>query len=207
MSDPIYDPNVPQFSRDRLSVTQPQFQNNMLALFAAFIRDHVSINDTNAGNHTVIRLLQQIAPIETEVSEINVFTKQVEDQTAQTFLRYQGNGQEIQFTNYQLYALPQTELQTQYFTSLPGGIMLYFGSFIGGSSEYDLNIAPAVCSEIITAMTCPYGTVPMTKGGEVYKPYVRNREKTRNGKLKIINFVSNLGTKIQDSYYIVMAKM
>lgn len=155
MSTPIYGQNVPEFITDSLAVTQPDFQDNFLSLFNIFSKNH----NFTTGNHTYAQLLEQVNPQQTNVNQISIYTKDVSSQTDQLFLRYQGNGQEFQYTNYQIYRLPEQPSISQFFSFLPGGIIVYFG-FYASLKNNDLPLQPAVCKNIITYSACRTGKSP-----------------------------------------------
>lgn len=208
MTTPAYDPNIPQFLNDSLAITQPQFLRNFQTLFDAFLQNHVTINDPNGGNHTFINLLQQLNSIETNPSEISIYTKDIEDQTTQVFFRYQGNGQEFQFTNYQLYSIPPTivnnvTIRTQYFTVLPGKIMVYFGMFLS-LTEKTLTLFPPVAKNIMTVSFCPIGTA--VAKFQTYKPEVVILPPNQNDfidKIKVQTFLLDP----PPCFYIVLANL
>ena len=132
--------------------------------------NHIPLDSASgAGNHTMVQLLEQTNAQQTNAGEISVYTKDASDQTDQIFLRYQGNGQEFQFTNYQIYSIVPTALQTSYFTFLPGRVLLYFGTFIWtfGIPYQIINLIPPVALNIISVVSCSTGT---TTG--LSKPYV-----------------------------------
>ncbi len=164
-SDP-YNPNVPQFPSDSLETSQPQFQNNFSQLYDIFLRNHVKLNDAvDAGNHTIIQLLEQEANtgIQTDLGEISVYAKDVVDQTDQVFLQYQGQGQEIQYTNYQIYKPENNDFQTKYFTFLPGKLIMYFGSISPTEQANIVDLSPYVSKHIMSISLCPIGSIPFYK--------------------------------------------
>jgi len=170
MTQPTYDPNIPANRPDSLKTTQPQLQSNFQTLFDAFAVNHVSLTSSNQtpGNHLVIDLIQQLNAIETNVNEINIYTKENEDTTTQVFFRYQGNGQEFEFTNYQIYSIkPKTvssKVHTPFFTLLPGNVLLYFGSIVNNSIKQEstmrLDLLPPIAKHIITTTVCIHGSGP-----------------------------------------------
>lgn len=204
MTSASYDPNTPQFLSDSFATTQPQFQTNFQTLFAAFAKNHVSITAAaNAGNHNIIELLGQLNPIQTDVGEINIYTKDVEGQTEQVFFRYQGNQKEFQFTNYQIYALPPTKDLQQFFTFLPGRLIVYFGSFTGlvgpTRGALTLELQPAIAKNIIGMTFCPRFTI-------AFPPSVRILPE-EEGFIKKIDIFHSSGSELAppDSFYIIVA--
>lgn len=140
---PPYNTQIPVQSTT-IAQAQGLFQNNFERLFEAFNTDHVPLDDaTNPGNHSVIRLVELNEKESTQSLEIAIYTKKVEGQTDQLFMRYQGNGKEFQITEYQIYTIQQTDNQKSYFSFLPGGIIVYFGRVVGfGQNEVNININP-----------------------------------------------------------------
>jgi len=156
-----YDPNQPPRANSSIGQAQFEFQNNFSKLFNAFKKDHVSLDAaSNAGNHTVIELLQQTGDFQTNIDEINIYSKKASRQTAQLFLRQQNNANEIQLTNYQIYSLKSTSKQIEYFTFLPGGIVVYFGTVFNRISGNIINLRPAICRRIISVVLCPNQPTP-----------------------------------------------
>ena len=197
-----YSPNVPQFATDSLAVTQSQFLNNFLQLYNIFGRDHVALDaQSNAGNHTYIELNEQTSPQQTNVSEIAVYTKNVPGQTDQIFLRYQGNGQEIQYTTYQIYSITATKTQTAFFTFLPGNVIAYFGYLTPENTTQPnlITLRPPVAKNIIT-VSCVSGNM------NAIKPNVSIVENT-NGIVMGINVAYNTSAGQVNSYYLILANI
>lgn len=158
MVTPIYDPTVPEHLSDTFKTSQPQLKNNFQTLFEAFLVNHISINDpSNAGNHTFVDLLEQSNSILTDIGQIAIYTKDVKGQTDQVFFRYQNQGQEFQFTNYQLYSLPPQTGVNQFFTFLPGRVIVYFGSFTALEKGL-LQLLPMICINPIGMAMSPMNT-------------------------------------------------
>lgn len=163
----IFDPNVPQNPTDSFAFSQESLLDNFISMDFSFEQNHVPLTAASgAGNHTVIELLQQMGAQQTDISTISLYAKNVKGQTDQLFLRYQGNGPEVQISNYQIYSLPQIGSQVQYFTFLPGRIIVYFGTFSPGSffnQNPELNrilLQPALAFNILYAGIYPMGTNP-----------------------------------------------
>ncbi len=160
MTTPKYNPLVPENPSNSLDITQPDFLNNFLSLFNAFKVNHSSLDSTTEiGNHTIIELLEQEDSQQTDVGEISIYSKDVEGQTDQIFIRYQ-NGVEVQYTNYQIYSLKQRGKQTSYFTSLPGGILIYFGLRNPSTNSQPslVELQPSICKNIISVSLTPVAT-------------------------------------------------
>lgn len=181
-----YDRNVPADRGDSLSETQPQLLNNFETLFNAFLRNHISLDAaSNAGNHTVIELLRQQNALQTNLNEFSIYAKNVVGQTDQVFMRFQSNGLELQFTNYQIYSTSPSN----FFTFLPGNIIVYFGRIPLGNPVFDL--IPTVATNIFSVSLC--GTIGSTR----YKPLF-NLVTPSDGYVKTIflttpvNSISNL---------------
>jgi hypothetical protein len=170
-----FNPGVPENPSDELAISQPQLMNNFLQLYNYFLKNHLPIDAASgAGNHTIIELLEQSNSKQTDVSEISVYTKDVEstgitDQTDQIFIRYQGNGQEFQYTNYQIYSIQPTPSQTSYFTFLPGRILIYFGTFQNLPNNI-LSLFPPVATNIISVSTCPSGSATLKARADPIEP-------------------------------------
>jgi hypothetical protein len=160
MSGPNYLPKVPTVLQS-FADWQPLFLDNFAALSNAFGVNHVPLEATsNAGNHTIIQLLQQKSSQQTNVAEIAVYAKDVVGQTDQIFFKYQQNGQEFQFSNYQIYPITSTVTQISYFTFLPGGYIVYFGQVNPRAPNIiqpndKLFLQPAICTNIISVNLTP----------------------------------------------------
>lgn len=167
MANPInYDPNTPT---KQLSFAdwQVQFIKNFTKLGEAFATNHVPLDDpivANRGNHTYINLSEQINDPQTSIAEFSVYVKDVQGQTDQVFFTFPGNTPIVQFTNYQIYSVQSTAKQTTFFTFLPGGILIYFGTFgpfndgPGGGNTLFLN--PPIAKNIVSVNLCHQGTTP-----------------------------------------------
>lgn len=142
---PPYNTGIPE-PETNIAEAQTLFQNNFTRLFEVFATDHVSLDSSsNAGNHNVIQLVELPSPESTQSQEIAIYSKKVEGQTDQLFMRYQGNGKEFQITEYQIYSIVPTDKQEAYFTFLPGKIIVYFGKvFSVGTTSFPIDINPPV---------------------------------------------------------------
>lgn len=157
---PPYNTGIPE-PETNIAEAQTLFQNNFLRLFEAFSKDHVSLNElNNAGNHNVIQLIELPSPEATQSLEIAIYSKKVENQTDQLFMRYQGNGKEFQITEYQIYSIVPTNKQEAYFTFLPGKVIVYFGRvFSTGTTSFPIDINPPVTKNISGVNLGGIGTV------------------------------------------------
>lgn len=192
-----YDANVPLIS-DSIAESQIDFLNNFKVLYDAFSRNHVALDAAlSAGNHTTIELPEQISQFQTDVGEISIYSKEVIHQTSQIILKYQGTSEEFQFTNYQLYSLKQTSKQTQFFTILPGKVIVYFGTIIVSINKFDkknnpipatLNLLPSISKNIITINLCQDGTANLNEG---ITPNVDLVPQTKEGIYSTINLYNS----------------
>lgn len=184
MTNPVYDPNTPT-KEQPWSTWQTDFIENFTVLGNAFALNHVPLDAASAnGNHEYIQLLEQTESQITEQGEITVYTKDVPGQTDQVFMRYQGNGQEFQFTNYQIYKIPDFttpaipgSLLTRYFTFLPGGLICYFGfstTFNRPRSGIHVLFKPPVAKNIISANFTPAQPLTTDQGAPSWVPGVNS---------------------------------
>lgn len=155
---PDYSPNEPQ-PNDSLGESQPNFLNNFQSLYDAFLKNHVSLDDVAlGGKHKVVQLLEQPKAFETGPGEFSIYAKNLNRQTNQIFMRYQGNGTEFQYTNYQLYSLPPDPFTARFFTFLPGKLLVYFGFILninfGNSNPFSYQLLPPIAKNIITMNFC-----------------------------------------------------
>jgi hypothetical protein len=208
---PLYNPTVPERLGDTFAVTQKDLQDNFQSLFNAFSANHVAMNETNAGNHTFINLLERANPILTNLSEIAIYSKDVEGQTDQMFFRYQGEGIEFQFTNYQLYSIPPENPNDpnkgfkSYFTFLPGRVIVYFGIFAGTGQigAQTLKLVPEIATNIIGVSVCNAGTAPVSK--DVIPQYQLTVDPAINGIFSTLQFSRAFAATITDAFYMVVA--
>lgn len=202
MTTPIYDPGVPERPSDSYSTSQPEFLANFISLYQAFLKNHQPISGTNQGVHTILELLQQTGDAQTDLNEISFYSKNVDGQTAQVFVRINNNGTAYQLTNYQIYSLNQVANQTSYFTVLPGKFLVYFGSFTSLTNNI-LNLNPPIAKNIVGLDFTPIGTTPN------YKPVV-NPIKEANGEINKLQVTSanlrntGLGTAPACYYFVVV---
>ena len=161
--EPQYDQNIPN-PNDVLADSQESFLVNFQQLYDAFAKNHVALDAaTLAGTHNVVELLQQEKGFHTDVGEISLYSKNVEGQADQLFLRYQGNTQEVQMTNYQIYSDPVIQDgQFGYFSYLPGGLILYFGGVnFSKTNNRTLYLAPFITKNVIAFNLCASGTLSL----------------------------------------------
>lgn len=177
----FYNPAIPT-PQQTFSDWQPPMLANFQQLFNAFMANHVSLDaGSSAGNHTYALLQEQSMALQTGAGEIALYTRLnpspqetgIPGQTDQLVLRYQGNGLEVPLTCYQIY----TPATNQYFSMLPGRVLIYFGQFTATSTTYNFNLLPPVVLNIITMNFVRQGstvgqpptvTIPTPVGG-VYK--------------------------------------
>jgi len=208
-----YNPNTPQYPFSSLAESQENILKNFQSLQTTFSIDHIPMDtaassSTYTGNHNIIHLKEQKDSLQTGNQEISVYTKNVEGQTDQIFLRYQNNGQEFQFTNYQIYALNATAIQTSFFTFLPGKILIYFGQCINlGKQKGILNLTPPIATNVISVSTCPIGV----KFKDAEKPNIDYIIDT-NGicskiQFKISDSNNNTGTINSPYFYLITANI
>lgn len=152
-----YNPNIPKVTDD-LASSQPNFLNNFFQIYEAFRANHVALDagSPNEGDHTVVEMLRQNGSFQTDVGELSVYTKSVEGQTDQLFLRYQGNGTEVQITNYQIYGPVQLSGQSIYMTFLPGKLLVLFGAFYPPNlpDGRSIQLSPYIMKNIMALNVC-----------------------------------------------------
>lgn len=202
---PIFDPTVPERLSDSFATSQQELRDNFQSLFNVFAVNHVAMNEPNAGNHTFINLLEQANPILTDLNEIAIYTKDVEGQTDQIFFRYQGSGQEFQFTNYQLFKLQAKKNFTAFFTFLPGRIIVYFGSFpsITGIASQIVKLEPQIATNIIGITVCANGQTATRKDPQAQtQVHVIDPIK---GIYTELQFNLAIGGGVQGCFYMVVA--
>jgi len=205
----VFNPATPQ-PKDIIEDSQESFLDNFQVLYDSFKKNHIPLDATsNAGNHTNLQLLQQPkdTDFQTDQGEISVYTKNVEGQTDQIFLRYQGNQDEFQYTNYQIYSISPKNRQTFFFTFLPGKIIVYFGVITPKGSTFDLEIKPRIAKNIIGVNLCPFN-VSSNTGFPLYPPFINSCVETSPGIFGIVSLQTTfLSENIPPCSYIVFANV
>jgi len=192
-----YDKNVPANPDDPLATSQPQLLNNFDTLFNAFLENHISLSAaSSAGNHTILELLQQESALETDLNEFSIYTKMIEGQTDQVFMRFQNNGTEFRFTNYQIYPVDLTN----FFSFLPGNVIVYFGR-INTLVNNVFTLLPPVARNIFSVAVIPIG--PAT--GSTFKPLFSLVASPSGLFSKVIFKPASTISQLTPFHYIIMA--
>lgn len=158
----VYDPNAPG-KDNSIGDWQEMFLENFSVLYNVFAKNHIALDaGSTAGNHSFVELAEQPKGIETGLDEVSLYSKKVEGQTDQVFLRYPNNGTEVQLTNYQIYSLAQQQPGT-FFTMLPGKVLVNFGAFVATSDFKQIFLKPGISRNIITISICASGVNPASK--------------------------------------------
>lgn len=199
-----YNPNVP-IANWTYSQWQPSFLNNFQQLYNAFKSNHEPLDAaSNIGNHTNVQFYDQLDSPNVVISELGLFAKLVPNQVDQIFMKYQDNKTEFQWTNYQLYVLSPTPRQTPFFTTLPGGVIVYFGTFFRSlTSANTIDLAPYVAKNIISA-----NAYIGSGGGQLGGGYPGVGFEAENGFIKNVSLTFTtipLVGSTQPIWYIVMA--
>ena len=210
-----YNPNTPQLTSETLNDSGSQMQINFQKLYENFEKNHVPLDSvTNQGNHTIIQLIEQPenSGIQTDLGEVSVYVKDVAEQADQIFLEYQGNGQEIQYTNYQLYKPEDNDFQDKYFTFLPGKILLYFGVIRPTTNANILDLSPYISKKIINISLCPIavGTTSFFKPNvELLSPKdgIYQGIKIKASVASAGGGLTGVSRNIPNCYYMVMANV
>ena len=200
-----YDPNTPEMATDSLATSQSEIQNNFQQLFNIFAKNHISLDAlTSAGNHNVIQLKQQGDSQQTDVSTINIYTKNDEGTTDQIFLKYQDNITEFQLSCYQIYGLTQFPgTSEQYITFLPGRILVYFGSVDPVQFKNSIELYPPIAKNIMSVDLCPKTINPATLS---FKPWI-SLEKSEAGFFTKIALKPAIAQGVNPVFYIVLANI
>lgn len=157
-----YNQNIPNVNDD-LATSQGGFLSNFQQLYNAFAKNHVPLDGGSiGGNHTIIELLNNATGFQTDAGEISLYASPVVNQTGQLFLRTQGNKQDIQYTNYQIYDQGGIQHgQHGFFSTLPGGIIVYFGGIdIGATENNSLLLQPNITKSLFSVNFCLTGSKP-----------------------------------------------
>lgn len=187
MSIPQFNPNIPQ-RKDQIGISALQCLNNFGVLYNAFKTNHVPLDAMSAaGNHTILQMPQSSVDFQTDVAEISLYSKlgpglgtisEVPSNTSQLYVRPQGNGTAYPYTVYQIYPIPDSpNPPTQFFSFLPGGVIVYFGSLRipNGQQAFTLNLTPAVTRGFVTMNFTPIS------GVSFLPPYVTIPDADKNG--------------------------
>lgn len=199
MTIPPYNPNIPQLF-DSYASWQENFQNNFQQLFDAFGQNHVALDAANAGDHTVVEMLEQANPVQTNTAEIAMYAKDVSGQTDQTFMRFGSNLTEFQYTNYQIYSIEETDRQTTYFTFLPGKLIVYFGrTKVNNVGTITLN--PPIATNIISMnFTAILSSSPVISSSSFVTTLIKEGSYFTG-----INLRQASGVNIPRQYYLILA--
>jgi hypothetical protein len=189
-----YNPNIPQFT-DSYASWQTNFLSNFMQINTAFSVNHEPISSTNAGNHTIIQLPEQENPVQTNINEISVYSKDVPGQTDQVFMKFPGINSEFQYTNYQIYPVNGPSTQTSYFTFLPGKVIVYFGQTTANNVK-TIQLLPPVAKNIIT-VNLTNMSLPNSQGTPISFTVTNN----------IVTTVNLNRTSVTDMNYIVLANI
>jgi hypothetical protein len=205
-TDKPYNPKIPEKIFDSLAEGQPELLNNFFQLYEGFLVNHVPLDaPLGAGNHTFVQLLEQGNAQQTGISEISVYVKEAPGTTDQIFLRYSGNGQEFQFSCYQVYGLTQAPgVLLPFFTFLPGRILIYFGVINPAATGNVINLYPPIATNIMGMTFTPsVPTIPSS-----FKPLI-TFTKDDNGFFSKVNLSPAItgATLPAQFYYIVMANI
>ncbi len=165
MTNPVqYNPNVPENFSDSLDITQPDFLNNFKKLYDVFAENHVALDaGATAGNHTFIELITRLKSPQTDLGELSLYSKFVEENTNQLYMRQEGNQEEFKYTPYQIYEVEAPTNKTAFFTFLPGGLIVYFGTSTNPPIFDYFDLVPFVTKNVISTLICPIGTTPFNK--------------------------------------------
>jgi len=160
---PDYSAGIPQ-PKDQIKMSALPFLDNFTVLYNAFMQNHVKLDGgATAGNHTIIQMPQQSTSFQTDATEMSINGKLGPGSdvsgnptnTTQMSLKYQDNATEFPYTAYQIYPVPNEP--TQFFSYLPGGVIVYFGLKDFGSTinKNAFIMSPALCKQIITVNFSP----------------------------------------------------
>src|SRR5690606_9784890 len=106
----------------RFKDSQPLIQNNFLDIQNAFSLNHVDFNlGVETGKHKFLQMPAQGAAPATNATEMGLYTKNGIFGTPEMFIRRQGSGLEISFTE------KETNGVNNGWTRLPSGIILKWG--------------------------------------------------------------------------------
>jgi hypothetical protein len=146
-------------------------------------------------------MYEQPKDLQTNPSELNIYSKKVEGQTDQLFLRYPGNDDAIQLTAYQIYQVPTVSTQISYFTFLPGNLIIYFGSFsqLPGNK---LVLTPPICTNVVGLSFCRINETSIFGSTKPYVEILQPQEGFVEGIIVMSNFLGSL-----PSYYIVVGNI
>jgi len=160
-NNPTYNQNTPKQSGESLAESQIKFLTNFQELYDAFSVNHVALDGgATAGNHKIAEFFQQVGDFQASQGEVSAYSKDVEGQTNQLFLNNQGGS--FQYTCYQIYGPSSFGGQLNYFTFLPGNIMVSFGIINPAASPggNKLDFSPYVYKNLMTFNICPGALAP-----------------------------------------------
>lgn len=167
---PQYNANTPTVNTF-FADWQTDFQQNFEILFKVFGTNHIFNNSVLDGNHTNIRMPEQKTSQQTDVSELAIYTrgKDFTGLTDSVVIRYQNNGEEFQYTLYQIYKVDDTN----FFTFLPGNVIVYFGLFLPNLINTNtLSLKPAIAKNISSVNLTPAISTGQAWGSPVQPVFV-----------------------------------
>ena len=159
LPNPVYTTNIPQ-PKNIIGNSQDQFLQNFQTLYNAFAANHIALDAVSgAGNHTVIQLTETpvTTNFQTNMNEVSLYAREVQGQTDQLFMRFEGNQPEFQFSNQQPTITHSPFVNTTFITFLPGNLVVFFGT-VGAVGSISFN--PYPLSNVVSATFCAEGTTP-----------------------------------------------
>jgi hypothetical protein len=211
---PFYQPNTPLITTT-FADWQINFLNNFKRLSDSFAVNHIPLESTsNPGNHTYVDLLTRGTNPQTSKSDFSIFSAQdpntndLPEKITQLFMSFQNN-QIFQFTNHQIYPItPQQPNQTQYFTFLPGSLIVYFGKIsCAGLINVNILLNPAI-AKVKGILSVNLTAVDNTG----YQPFILFQLKQDVTEHQVVNISSN-GLKnsgsnpLRDYYYLIIGNV
>lgn len=195
-SQPTYNPNTPQRNTS-FADWQINFQANFARAYNDFAKNHVPLDAAlDAGNHTVMQLLEQSGEQQIGATELGMYSLDTPNQTSQIYL--QNGPNQYQYTNYQIYSIAPSKSQTYNFTFLPGGLLVMFGLFTRGTTNV-INLYPTVAKNIVAINT--------TCAGGANYPGATPLQKNSDGIITGLILTPFGQTRPPSQYYFVVANV
>lgn len=166
---PYYNANFPLVTSP-FSEWQRVFLKNFEQMSLAFKQNHIPLEDPSlSGNHTIVQMPEQAegTKVKTNIGDFAIFTRLIEGQTDQVVMQSEGNLPEFQYTNYQIYPVKDvkdgaTVVQKTYFTTLPGKMIVIFGSKLATKGKIPtIRLLPPVIKNIVSVNLTLIGTFPI----------------------------------------------
>ena len=128
----VYEPNVP-LTGQSLGETRDPIKNNFTDINTAFGANHVPLTTDTSGKHNFLQMPEQSSAPTTLANEGALYTKEGPNGVTEFYVRAESNGDEFQISNFSVSGNDATFGTNPGWTTLPGGLIMQYGSFVPGA--------------------------------------------------------------------------